>query len=732
MSATFESGFQTTLSQRLRSSGSDTTIALASVPITVTSGVMRFGEGNNVEWVRFTGVSGTSITGCTRGYDKDASTETDSTAGNKKDLAVGAPVKLVAHSYDLNQKSTLDDDNAHASGKTTFTSKTEAQLQLQNVTTTERDALTGVQNGDAVYNTTTGQVNWREGGAWVENQVGGTVPDASETVAGKSELATLAEQGAHTETGGSGSKLVLQSKNTIKEPETYTPAYLTGGSSAESTVATWRTLTDAEFSIDIDGSTRDVTGIDFSGSEIQIFIEEFNSNLTQTSINSGVIRKMDFLVTSGISNIKKIAFYGFKAASATGQLDVDIYADDGSGDPTGASLGQATLALGSIPTGVASAAEFEVTFSSAVSVSPSTKYVMVMSGITSADPNNLTFYSDNTNPYASGDIGYSTDGGTTWFDNVGTDLNFKVYSDIPEVDNMDEVAGAIQTAIRAETGSTETCTWDTDHLIISSADTTSTSAITVTSAVGGGSGTDISGAGASDWMDCDTGNGTVTDKVLDQTVDENKTPVLNSSGELDDQFVPIVKDLTATAAEINQALDGISANVTDTNLNTLTGGGSADALHDHDQYDSVFAPYSTGSATAAQTTAGSYTLNVPIGVSGATQFEVYCSISSYEPDFSPTHANRDLYIRGRNGGATLFVGQTGSVNENAYPTDFGIHFNFTSTTSNPGTAVRNNMTIDITGITISGTNLVIAYDVTGTNSGNEDVQIFAWNAIAWN
>jgi len=43
-----------------------------------------------------------------------------------------------------------------------------------------------------------------------------------------------------------------------------------------------------------------------------------------------------------------------------------------------------------------------------------------------------------------------------------------------------------------------------------------------------------------------------------------------------------VTDVTVTAAELNQALDGISANVTDTNLNTLTGAGDAGALHNHD------------------------------------------------------------------------------------------------------------------------------------------------------
>ena len=71
---------------------------------------------------------------------------------------------------------------------------------------------------------------------------------------------------------------------------------------------------------------------------------------------------------------------------------------------------------------------------------------------------------------------------------------------------MDAVAVIIQAAIRAATGNDyETCVWDTDHFIITVRKT-----ITVASAVSGGSGTDISGAGGTAFMDSDTGNGTVT------------------------------------------------------------------------------------------------------------------------------------------------------------------------------------------------------------------------------
>ena len=75
------------------------------------------------------------------------------------------------------------------------------------LTTIERDALTNVPNGGlAIYNTTLGQTQWREGGSWVSNASGGSVPNASPTVAGKVEKATSAESQAGTDTGGTGAE----------------------------------------------------------------------------------------------------------------------------------------------------------------------------------------------------------------------------------------------------------------------------------------------------------------------------------------------------------------------------------------------------------------------------------------------------------------------------------------------------------------------------------------------
>jgi hypothetical protein len=102
------------------------------------------------------------------------------------------------------------------------------------------------------------------------------------------------------------------------------------------------------------------------------------------------------------------------------------------------------------------------------------------------------------------------------------------------VTSMADVATMIQTAIRALTLSTETVAWSVNHFIITSALTTSSSAITVTSATGGG--TDISGAGASNWMDCDTGNGVVTNAVLNRTADAGQLIKLDASGNIADKL----------------------------------------------------------------------------------------------------------------------------------------------------------------------------------------------------
>ena len=119
----------------------------------------------------------------------------------------------------------------------------------------------------------------------------------------------------------------------------------------------------------------------------------------------------------------------------------------------------------------------------------------------------------------------------------GTAYNVDAIDFTPQVGgDMDDMAGVIQAAIRVATGSTETCVWDTDHFLITSADTTSSSEVSVTDTSTGTVGTDISGAGASDWMDSDSGNGVATGAVLSESADAGKTVALAADGNIDHIF----------------------------------------------------------------------------------------------------------------------------------------------------------------------------------------------------
>ena len=119
----------------------------------------------------------------------------------------------------------------------------------------------------------------------------------------------------------------------------------------------------------------------------------------------------------------------------------------------------------------------------------------------------------------------------------------------PAVTSMAEVAAVIQAGIRVVTGSLETCTWSGTEFVISSVNTTASSAITVLTA--GAGGTDISGvAGGSQYMDCDVGStAAVTAAVLDPTADVGLAPLLNAAGNVDTDLLREVIDKDGYAAK---------------------------------------------------------------------------------------------------------------------------------------------------------------------------------------
>lgn len=87
-------------------------------------------------------------------------------------------------------------------------------FRIPNLTEAERDALTPL-DGMLVYNTTSGEYQYYDGGAW--QSVGmASVPNASTTVAGIVEEATAAEVGAGTATGGTGARLFINAGSVSK------------------------------------------------------------------------------------------------------------------------------------------------------------------------------------------------------------------------------------------------------------------------------------------------------------------------------------------------------------------------------------------------------------------------------------------------------------------------------------------------------------------------------------
>src|SRR3990167_455905 len=214
-----ENKFETTLAQQLTASATDLTVYCAAVPTaTIPAGkfisVVISPNTANEEIVKIESI------------DTTAKTFTVASGGRAQNLGNGKAGTLKTHpatrkviiSADYlmlrdyadaidSRLDTANDDTVAAD--TTWSSTTNAGVVLNSITTTNRDALSSPADGSTIYNSTTNQTEFREGGAWVANAAGGSVADASETVAGKGEEATDAEVTAGTATGGTGAKLFV-------------------------------------------------------------------------------------------------------------------------------------------------------------------------------------------------------------------------------------------------------------------------------------------------------------------------------------------------------------------------------------------------------------------------------------------------------------------------------------------------------------------------------------------
>lgn len=104
----------------------------------------------------------------------------------------------------------------------------------------------------------------------------------------------------------------------------------------------------------------------------------------------------------------------------------------------------------------------------------------------------------------------------------------------PATPSTADICGAINTAMQAITGDDTTVTYDTDHYVFTAPTSLGfRNSISVLSSAGVG--TDISGAGATAYLDCETGRGVVTPAAV--------TPFADGTGTLDIELAYQVLDV---------------------------------------------------------------------------------------------------------------------------------------------------------------------------------------------
>lgn len=188
MSLTIESGYTSTLSAKLTAAA--TTMSVVTAP-TVTAGRLYLRRGSTEEWISYTGVSGTTLTGLTRGLSQTAD---PATAGSWTSWVAWTVITLVfMHDQTFDRQAPLPLTFATAAARdTALWADWVATSGWVNIEVT----ATGLKYN---YNLSTAQ--------WESVDTGTATPNATETAAGKVELPTDAQVTAKTAIGETGATL---------------------------------------------------------------------------------------------------------------------------------------------------------------------------------------------------------------------------------------------------------------------------------------------------------------------------------------------------------------------------------------------------------------------------------------------------------------------------------------------------------------------------------------------
>ena len=219
-----QDSFDTTLTQELSAAG--LTINVAGTPD------FTFQSGETTYITLSPGQTNKEVVEV-ESYDSSAKTITIASGGRNQ--SQGDTVTTTAQVHTVGSKAIISDNYAfwndiqtsiatkvNTDEDTTITANIDftadsavTTFRTPNMTTTARDTVASPLNGMLIYNTTDGENQMYDGGAW---QAIGTssVPNASVTVAGIVEEATDAEVGAGTATGTTGARTFINAGSCVK------------------------------------------------------------------------------------------------------------------------------------------------------------------------------------------------------------------------------------------------------------------------------------------------------------------------------------------------------------------------------------------------------------------------------------------------------------------------------------------------------------------------------------
>jgi len=284
-----------------------------------------------------------------------------------------------------------------------------------------------------------------------------------------------------------GEVLPAENVNSIDpdNPVAQAPAQLIGGTDVvlQNFIDLGLGDNDGKFKCSIDGVEHDDVSVDlFSSLSLVVSSSTGGSN---NSIYDNIWQSQSFLMDTN-TKINRIGLYLRKVSNPPGNLNVSIYEEDGAGKPTGS-----VLATSSIQASLLSTSYALTNFDIDLDVSSATKYCIVMSLPSGSSSNRVEADASSTGVYADGTLATSTSSGAegTW-STSNADFKFEI-----SVLNTDNIATAVQTAIRSKTSKLETVVWDTNKFVVSNTITGNLQGKAVLKFSAPTTGTDISGAG---------------------------------------------------------------------------------------------------------------------------------------------------------------------------------------------------------------------------------------------